>query len=159
LFGGNVISDPDVSQNVYYKGFTLTATGTDNQVYVNGYNGVSFSGWYSLGGAANSGPSIAFDGRALHVIARGFDNAAWVRDTADGGVWNAWRSLGGAFVSDPDILALDTEYWVGSPTGNHFYKQAWGKGTNLAFFSNTWGNAAGTGADIWGGWALRFTPS
>ena len=160
FFGGGLASDPDVSANQYRKGFTVTATGTNQQVYVHGFNGVYFTGWYGLGGFATSGSSITFDGRALHVIARGPDNAAYFRDTAGGGVWTNWTYLGGTLVSDPDIFALDVDWWWGSSTGSQWYKQAWAKGGNGAFFNNTWGaNDGTTGTDNWGGWQTRFTPS
>jgi hypothetical protein len=108
--------------------------GTNNAIWDRYYQGGSWSGWYSLGGAFNSAPAAASPSSSqLFVFGRGTDNAIWNRYW-NGSSWTGWGSLGApagkTFISAPaatswgpgrvDIFAVATDhevwhrYWTSS---------------------------------------------
>jgi hypothetical protein len=63
------------------------------------------SGWSDLGGLLTSHPAATVSTTGVvRVVARGGDNAAWMRERI-GGRWNDWLSLGGELDSGPAATA------------------------------------------------------
>ena len=170
--GGFLTSDPDASANNWAKGVTVTARGGDGQLCIRSWNGLYWSEWECLGGFSVSGPSIAYDGRSLHIIAKGPTGNAYVKDNVAGFVWGNWTNLGGFIVGDPDILAQDWDAtgWD-TPTGHpsrdpaappptgaalNWHKQAWTRAPDNNFWANTWGTVVG--GEFWQGWLQQFSP-
>ncbi|MFH0342930.1 MAG: hypothetical protein ACHBNF_12545 [Chromatiales bacterium] len=62
-----------------------------------------FNEWWSPipDGTLSSGPAVTSDGNALHVYARGMDNAIWYNFWSDITGWLGWSSQGGVFTSKP----------------------------------------------------------
>jgi hypothetical protein len=68
--------------------------------------GLSWSGWYSLGGFVGSLPVVGKngDGRLeVFAIDLGTEVMAHVWQLASGGAWSGWASLGGAWVGNPAV--------------------------------------------------------
>ena len=64
------------------------------------FNGSTWSGWQSLGGAVTSNPTAATDAGGTFALVRGPDNALWVQHF-NGSTWSGWQSLGGGLSTDP----------------------------------------------------------
>jgi uncharacterized protein YvpB len=81
------------------------AQGQDSSVWFAGWDGVTWTGWSSLGGPFSSAPTVASwaSGR-LDLFATGTDRALWHR-FYDGGQWSGWESLGGVLTSDPAVAS------------------------------------------------------
>jgi alpha-galactosidase len=101
--GGNLASAPTVA----YAGpgaWTLTATGTDGQIWTLTTDG----GWAAIGtppGMTVYGrPSAVTDGTTTYVAVRVNDDSIWL-DTYDNGQWSGWTSLGGTVSDSPTLLS------------------------------------------------------
>jgi alpha-galactosidase len=101
--GGNLASAPTVA----YTGpgdWTLTATGTDGQIWTLTTDG----GWTAIGtppGMTVYGrPSAVTDGTTTYVAVRVNDDSIWL-DTSAAGQWSGWTSLGGTVSDSPTLLS------------------------------------------------------
>jgi hypothetical protein len=100
---------PDSAGNLH-----LFVVGADGRLYHDASTGRgAWRGFESLGGTLAPGERVAVgrnaDGR-LDVFARGSDNALWhIAETAPGGGWSAWTSLGGQLSGAPDV-AINTNH-------------------------------------------------
>jgi hypothetical protein len=64
--------------------FDVFVRGSDNQIYQEGFNGVSWGGWGAIGGNWTSGPSAVCEPgtSTVGVFAGGIDNALWSKSVA-----------------------------------------------------------------------------
>jgi hypothetical protein len=107
----------------------MFALGTDHAIWHRWWDGVTWSGWESLGGSLVSAPAVSSWGpNRLDVFAIGSDNQLWHKFW--NGSWSGWEPLGGSLISAPaavswgpnriDIFATAADaqlwhmYWSGS---------------------------------------------
>lgn len=147
LGGSNVAGDPAISSqesgrlNLFYRG-------TDSALYhkyfskASGWSNGTTGAWSNLGGTIASGPDAVSwgDGR-IDVVARGNDNAVYLKSYASG-AWGGWVSLGGNAVGDPAISSQE------SGRLNVFYR---GTDNNLyhKYYSTTGGWAPNGQTGAW----------
>jgi hypothetical protein len=82
--------------------------GTDNGLWHRWSDdgGVTWGNWEPLGGILTSDPAaVSWSSGKVDVVARGTDNAIWIRSWTASTGWNNWASLGGVATSGPDIAS------------------------------------------------------
>jgi hypothetical protein len=79
--------------------------GTDHALWHRWWDGNSWGGWESLGGALTSAPqAVAWGPNRLDIFALGQDSALWHR-WWNGSSWGGWESLGGALFSEVSAVS------------------------------------------------------
>ena len=147
--GGNgVASSPDAAAVRGSARADFVVKGTDGLVYLNTWNGSSWSGYRGLGAPTRSGirgdPAVVSwaPGR-LDVFVRGVDDKLWQRFSTNGGdSWSGWsKPVGdqGILASGPDVAA-----WASNRI------DVFVRGTDGQLYQRTWDGAS------WGGsWLAR----
>jgi uncharacterized protein YvpB len=82
----------------------MVALGPDGSVWMRGRDGVTWTGWTSLGGRPAAAPSVASPGPGrLDVFAPGSEGQVWHRWWEDG--WHPWEDLGGSLAPGSAVSA------------------------------------------------------
>ncbi len=101
--GGLLTSAPDAG--AFWPALTpedIFVRGTDNGVWHDGWNGVTFSGWIPGGGFLTANPGAAgVAANNTKVFVRGTDNGLW-ESTWNGSAFSSWTTLGGFLTSGVD---------------------------------------------------------
>lgn len=103
--GGSITGDPAISSAAPNQ-LELFARGGDGALWHRHWDGTTWSGWVSLGGAlaSDSGPgTVSWSGNRVDVVYRGTDNGVWQRAWGEGSNGGVPISLGGYTLSDPAI--------------------------------------------------------
>ena len=122
----------DLNCNLY-----LAVRGMDDGIWINSYNGSTWTGWRRIQGSTVDGPAIAILGNTLHMIVRGSDGFSIWHSTMDltSSTWQGWTKISGSTPSTPD-LAVDqttsTLYLAVRGTDSRIYIRSW--------FNGSWGN-------------------
>ena len=95
--------------------------GGDGAVWYQGVTTGTWSGWYGLGGAAESAPAaIVHDNGRLDVFVVGADLRMYSHHW-NGSSWSGWHDQGGGFTSNPVVdhsdvfaLGLDDHLYAGN---------------------------------------------
>jgi Tol biopolymer transport system component len=86
-------------------GLALVIRGTDDGIYENRFDGVSWSGWTALPGATADIPGLASSGDSmLDLVVRGTDDGVY-HNHFEGGTWSGWTALPGATADIPALAA------------------------------------------------------
>ncbi len=86
-------------------GMDVFVAGSDGAIYFEGWDGVRWTAWNSLGGPFTGAPAVASWGPGrIDVFATGADRALWHR-WFDSGGWSSWESLGGVLMSPPTVAS------------------------------------------------------
>ncbi len=147
--GGNGVgSSPDAAALRGSPRADFVVKGTDGFVYLNTWNGSSWSGYRPLGAPTSAGirsdPAVVSWGPGrLDVFVRGVDDKLWQRFSTNGGAnWSGWfKPLGnqGILASGPDVAARAVDR-----------VDVFVRGVDGQLFQRTWDGAS------WGGsWLAR----
>jgi uncharacterized protein YvpB len=91
--------------NAPVPGEDVAIRGVDGAVWLRGWDGRDWTGWWSLGGRAASAPAIASWGPGrLDVFATAVDGALWHRWWE--GEWQPWEWLGGSLAEGSTLAAM-----------------------------------------------------
>lgn len=78
--------------------------GSDAAIWLGGWDGMAWRGWWRVGGPAASAPAVASWGPGrLDIFAAGFEGGVWHRWWEGG--WHGWEWLGGALAPGSEIAA------------------------------------------------------
>jgi hypothetical protein len=118
----------------------LVVRGVGNDVRVRSFD-TETGRWnteYSLGGTFTSSPAVmSYYDESIYIVARGTDDATYMRYW-DGHIWTReWASLGGVATSSPAIIS-----WFTSNI------EVAVRGTDGAFYRKSWDPVA----EVWSGW-------
>lgn len=111
---GGCFTSPPVVLPSGLDTFDIFARGPDYMIYQSTLAAASHSGWAAVGGSllrepiAASAPAAVRVHDELYVFVVAADMAIWFT-RYDGILWKPWSSLGGAFVSEPVVIALFPE--------------------------------------------------
>jgi hypothetical protein len=80
---------------------SIFGVGSDQNIYENDFNGVSWTGWgrLSIGGQTNAGVTAVNRNGGVDLFVRGLDNALWYARLGSGP--SGWQSLGGRLIGGP----------------------------------------------------------
>jgi hypothetical protein len=111
--------------------------GTNNRIYVNAFNGTTWSGWSEVPGhgLTPSAPAATTSGTTVSLFVRGTDNKIWV-NTLNGTSWSGWSPVPG------NGLTIDTPNAMAN--GNNLFLFV--RGTNNRIYVNTFNGTT------WSGW-------
>jgi hypothetical protein len=107
--GGMVLGQPAAGPALLTATEDIFVRGTNNGLWQNSWNGVSFGGWAQLTGVLTADPgAVSSSAISKHVFVRGTDYGLWVNNW-NGTTWT-WMSLGGVLTSgpDPDVQGSST---------------------------------------------------
>ena len=101
--GGASRSGPDIAATGN-QSFEIVVRGLDDQLWRQGRNGLTSTGFEAAGGRIVAAPAVvgSADGSS-EVFAQGGDGALWTIRRTAAGSWSPWASLGGGLTSGPDV--------------------------------------------------------
>ena len=151
---GTTSSDIDASNG----GSAVAARGVDGTLWLNHSTGSGYTGWNPIHGKASAGPSVAkwFETGREFVVARGNDNALWVREALNitDPYFIDWTLVGGSLSSDPDasigpngLLYVTARGDDGAVWINAFNGTAWGGWATLGGSTSSGPSIAYNGTD------------
>src|SRR5262245_4650987 len=135
--------------------------GTDRSIFINTYNGSSWSGWRGTGsGLLTSSPTaVAWTDRngspRIDVFANGAEDlngisqVYWQTSWDGGATFGPWTAIGGNLTTAPAVTAKEGTLWL------------FGRGTNGTLYSRTlvphWLPNFGEDEYLWNAWEQRTT--
>lgn len=102
--GGTWPADPAVVSEAGGK-VQAFAIGTTTALYVDTLSGSTWSGWKSLGGAAQGTPTVINAGGTIRVFVRGTSGGLYVNSMSPSGTWSGFTGLGGNWTDDVAAIA------------------------------------------------------
>jgi uncharacterized protein YvpB len=80
--------------------------GEDNALWIRSWDGTTWGGWSSLGGALTSDPAaVSWGTDRIDVLVRGTDMGLYHRYWSGGNNWSGWEALGGILASAPTVAS------------------------------------------------------
>lgn len=124
----------------------VTAVGRDNHLYErHSADGVTFSGWRSLGGETRERVVATVYGGQLYLFARGGGQQVYVSQSADGVRFTEWRSVGGVVTSAPAVVTYNGQLFLFvRGADNQLYASRSGDGTSFSAWWPLGGQLVGT---------------
>ncbi len=110
LLPGATIASPAAC--VFEGKLHLVVLGIDGTTLWHGYVNLEnnqFSGWQVLSGVTNSAPILTSNGTVLSIIAKGLDNAIYIRSYQNG-AWESWKSLSSGLTDSPLAAVFVGDY-------------------------------------------------
>lgn len=151
--GGGLIGGPDAGMGPA-PGEAVFIRGTDNQVWVNHFDGTTFSGFQQLGGLTNGDPGATSTPTGTDAFISGQDNHLW-QNHFNGTSYSGWRLLGGVLTAGPDADVLLTtvptiDVYVRGGDGALYYMTSTDAGATWNGFQALHGGLIGSpGAVSW----------
>ncbi len=105
--GGVTPSEPAAVE--FHRELWAAVRGSNNLVYTNRFNGVSWNGWSEVpgGGLTLSGPGVAVLNGELHLFVRGIDDQIY-ENRFNGVSWSGWSEVPGSGLTPSDPWAAAT---------------------------------------------------
>ena len=115
----------------------LAVRGMSNRIWINFYNGNTWTGWRNIPGLTKDGPAIAIVNTTLHIIVRGYSSNNIWHGTMDlaSDTWQGWAMISGLTPSTPDLTvdqSTNTLYLAVRGVSSRIYIRSW--------FNGSWGN-------------------
>ena len=112
----------------------LAVRGMSNRIWINFYNGNTWTGWRSIPGLTKDGPAIAIVNNTLHIVVRGYSSDNLWHGTMDltSSTWQGWTKISGLTPSTPGLTAdrtTSTIYLAVRGMSSRIYIRSWSNGS------------------------------